>query len=112
LSEEFWLESIEKNFSENGTFLNSKLQRVYESATEEEALYELDNLETKWTDKYPQTSRSWRQNWHNLNTLFSYHEGAIRRPIYTTNAIESLYGDIRKAAKKRKYFLMMMQRRR
>jgi putative transposase len=66
-------------------------------------LYELDNLEAKWTNKYPQISRSWRQNWHNLNTLFSYPEG-VRRAIYTTNAIESLNSVIRKATKKRKLF--------
>ena len=79
------------------------LKRVYQSATEEEALRELDNLEAKWTDKYPQISRSWRQNWHNLNTLFAYSEG-IRKAIYTTNAIESLNSVIRKATKKRKLF--------
>jgi transposase-like protein len=79
------------------------LKRIYRSATEEEALKELDNLEDKWTDKYPQISRSWRQNWHNINTLFNYPEG-IRKAIYTTNAIESLNSVIRKATKKRKLF--------
>ena len=79
------------------------LKRIYRSATEEEALQELDNLEDKWTDKYPQISRSWRQNWHNINTLFNYPEG-IRKAIYTTNAIESLNSVIRKATKKRKLF--------
>ena len=79
------------------------LKRVYQSATEEEALQELDELEAKWAGKYPQISRSWRQNWHNLNTLFSYPEG-IRKAIYTTNAIESLNSVIRKATKKRKLF--------
>ena len=44
----------------------SDLKRVYQSATEEEALRELDNLETTCADKYPHISRSWRQNWHNL----------------------------------------------
>ena len=79
------------------------LKRIYQSATEEEALYELDQLEAKWADKYPQISRSWRQNWHNLNTLFTYPAG-IRKAIYTTNAIESLNSVIRKATKKRKLF--------
>ena len=79
------------------------LKRVYQSTTEEEALQELDSLEAKWADKYPQISRSWRQNWHNLNTLFGYPEG-IRKAIYTTNAIESLNSVIRKSIKKRKLF--------
>lgn len=79
------------------------LKRVYQSTTEEEALQELDSLEAKWANKYPQISRSWRQNWHNLNTLFGYPEG-IRKAIYTTNAIESLNSVIRKSIKKRKLF--------
>jgi len=83
--------------------VTADLKRVYQSATEEEALQELDRLEAKWEEKYPQISRSWRQNWHNLNTLFAYPEG-IRKAIYTTNAIESLNSVIRKATKKRKLF--------
>ena len=83
--------------------VTADLKRVYQSTTEEEALQELDALEAKWTDKYPQISRSWRQNWDNLNTLFNYPEG-IRKAIYTTNAIESLNSVIRKSIKKRKLF--------
>lgn len=37
-------------------------------------------------DKYPQTSKSWRAHWENLNTLFSYPPD-IRKAIYTTKAI-------------------------
>ena len=79
------------------------LKRVYQSATEEEALRELDKLDEKWATKYPQISRSWRQNWNNLNPLFAYSQ-EIRKAIYTTNAIESLNSVIRKAIKKRKLF--------
>jgi putative transposase len=71
--------------------------------TQEEALHELDRLDEKWASKYPQISRSWRQNWDNLNTLFAY-PSKIRKAIYTTNAIESLNSVIRKAIKKRKLF--------
>jgi len=55
------------------------------------------------SDKYPQISRSWRNHWENLNTLFIY-PADIRKVIYTTNAIESLNSVIRKAIKKRKLF--------
>ena len=61
--------------------ITADLKRVYQSATEEEALQELDKLEAKWADKYPQISRSWRQNWHNLNTLFSYPEGKSKSKL-------------------------------
>lgn len=79
------------------------LKRIYKSATEEEALLELDRFAEQWDAKYPQISRSWRSHWQNLNTLFNYPED-IRRAIYTTNAIESLNSVIRKATKKRKLF--------
>lgn len=79
------------------------LKRIYQSATEEEALHELELFGQQWDGKYPQISRSWQANWSNLNTLFRYPED-IRRAIYTTNAIESLNSVIRKAINKRKLF--------
>ena len=79
------------------------LKRIYQSATEEEALLALDQFAKQWDAKYPQISRSWRTHWDNLNTLFNYPED-IRKAIYTTNAIESLNSVIRKAIKKRKPF--------
>ncbi|MDX1348572.1 MAG: IS256 family transposase [Thiomicrorhabdus chilensis] len=79
------------------------LKRIYKSATEDEALLELDRFAEQWDAKYPQISRSWRSHWQNLNTLFNYPED-IRKAIYTTNAIESLNSVIRKATKKRKLF--------
>ena len=36
------------------------LKRVYQSATEDEALCELDQVEEKWRIKYPLMTRSWR----------------------------------------------------
>tara|TARA_R110001583_G_scaffold12410_8_gene55177 strand:- start:2197 stop:3030 length:834 start_codon:yes stop_codon:yes gene_type:complete len=84
--------------------VTADLKRIYQSVTEEEALLELDNFCSRWDEKYPQISRSWRAHWTNLNTLFKYPQD-IRKAIYTTNAIESLNSVIRKAIKKRKLFL-------
>ena len=83
--------------------VTADLKRIYKSATEDEALQELDQFAQRWDAKYPKISRSWRSHWHNLNTLFSYPED-IRKAIYTTNAIESLNSVVRKAVKKRKLF--------
>jgi len=79
------------------------LKSIYQSVTEDEAKLELDHFSEKWDEKYPQISRSWRANWENLNTIFSYPED-IRKVIYTTNAIESLNSVIRKSVKTRKVF--------
>lgn len=81
----------------------SDLKSIYKSATEDEALLELDLFAETWDSKYPQISSSWRKHWGNLNTLFKYPDD-IRKAIYTTNAIESLNSVIRKATNKRKVF--------
>jgi len=83
--------------------VTADLKLIYRSSTEEEALLELERFAEKWDSQYPQIAKSWRANWDNLNTLFSYPE-AIRKAIYTTNAIESLNSVIRRAIKKRKIF--------
>ncbi len=79
------------------------LKKIYQSATEDEALLCLEQFSERWDEKYPQISKSWRAHWQNLNTLFNYPHD-IRKAIYTTNAIESLNSVIRKATKKRKVF--------
>lgn len=81
----------------------SDLKQIYRSATEDEALAELERFATIWDEKYPQIAKSWRSNWLNLRLIFDYSE-EIRKVIYTTNAIESLNSVVRKAVRKRKVF--------
>lgn len=83
--------------------VTADLKNIYRSATEDEALAELEKFGEKWDEKYPQISKSWENHWLNLRTIFDYPE-EIRKAIYTTNAIESLNSVIRKATKKRKVF--------
>lgn len=83
--------------------VTADLKKIYQATTEESALQSLSDFSEKWDEQYPQISRSWRNHWENLNTLFNY-PADIRKAIYTTNAIESLNSVIRKATKKRKVF--------
>ncbi len=83
--------------------VTTDLKRIYQSATEQEASMELDQFADKWDDKYPQISKSWRNNWPNLITFFDYPPD-IKKVIYTTNAIESLNSVIRKSVKTKKLF--------
>ncbi|WP_408900996.1 IS256 family transposase [Photobacterium piscicola] len=83
--------------------VTADLKRIYQADTEEIALMERDTFSERWDEKYPQISRSWINNWENLNTFFRYPKD-IRKAIYTTNAIESLNSVIRKAIKNRKVF--------
>lgn len=79
------------------------LKKIYSSPTTTEAEAELEQFANTWDSKYPAISKSWREHWPNLITLFDYPD-EIRRVIYTTNAIESLNSVIRKAIKNRKIF--------
>ncbi len=79
------------------------LKNIYNAITEDEGLNGLENFAEKWDNKYPMISKSWRENWENLNEFFNYPE-YIRKAIYTTNAIESLNSSLRKVTKKRSAF--------
>ena len=79
------------------------LKKIYRAPAEEEALACLDEFAAKWDAKYPLISKSWRNNWNNLNTLFDYPD-YIRKAIYTTNAIESLNSSLKKLTQKRAAF--------
>lgn len=79
------------------------LKKVYQAASEETALYELDNFEEKWNKKYPKIASSWRENWAKLSTYFKYPQ-EIRRLIYTTNTIEAFNRQLRKVTKNKGVF--------
>ena len=83
--------------------LMADLKRVYAAPTEEIALAELDSFDEKWSGKYPKIAKSWKDNWANLSTYFKYPE-AVRRLIYTTNAIEGFNRQIRKVTKSKTVF--------
>ncbi len=79
------------------------LKTIYHAPTREAAEQALGGFAASWDDQYASISKSWRQHWANLITLFDYPP-EIRKIIYTTNAIESLNSVIRKAIKNRKIF--------
>lgn len=83
--------------------LASDLKKVYQASSESEAKLSLDNFAEKWDEKYPSISKSWRDHWVNIITIFEFGKD-IRKAIYTTNAIESLNSVIRKSTKTRKLF--------
>lgn len=83
--------------------VTADLKQIYQASSESAAELALEQFAKQWDSKYPQISKSWRNNWSNLITLFSYPP-EIRKVIYTTNAIESLNSVIRKATKQRKVF--------
>ena len=74
------------------------LKPVYRAPTLEAAEAALDRLEEKGGNTYPIVLKSWRANWHHLSAYFKYPE-AIRKVIYTTNAVEAVHRQFRKLTK-------------
>ena len=79
------------------------LRKIYASATVLEAEQALADFAQAWDAKYPTISKMWRAKWRDIVTLFDYPP-AIRRAIYTTNAIESINSVIRKFTRNRKIY--------
>lgn len=74
------------------------LKPVYRADTKASAELALDELENKWGEKYPIVIESWRNKWDLLSAYFRYPK-AVRKPIYTTNAVEAVHRQFRKLTK-------------
>lgn len=84
--------------SKNQKAFMADLKCVYKAATLNAAERALDELEAKWGDKYPMVIKSWRSKWPTLSAYFKYPE-YVRKPIYTTNAVEAVHRQFRKLTK-------------
>lgn len=83
--------------------LMADLKRVYAAPTEETALKELELSKDKWDGNYPKIYKSWHDNRATLSICFKYPE-AVRRLIYTTNAMEGFNRQLRKVTKSKTVF--------
>lgn len=79
------------------------MKPIYTAPTIDAAKLALDALEEKWGKQYPMSIKSWKDNWDRLTTFFKYPV-ALRKLIYTTNAIESLHALMRKNTRNRRVF--------
>ena len=79
------------------------LKKIYRAATPVEAEQALEEFAQAWDAKYPTIAKMWRAKWTDIITLFDFPP-AIRKAIYTTNAIESVNSVIRKFTRNRKIY--------
>lgn len=79
------------------------LRMIYAAPTIEAAEEALEAFAAKWDARFPSISASWRANWQRVIPFFGYPP-AIRKVIYTTNAIESINATLRKVTRKRGAF--------
>lgn len=79
------------------------LKPIYTAATVEAAADAMDTFEIEWGQQYPAIVDLWRRNWERFIPFLAF-DPAIRKIIYTTNAIESLNYQLRKVTKTRGHF--------
>ena len=76
------------------------LKPIYTAIDADGALVALEAFEEKWGAQLPVIGQAWRSAWEHV-TPFMAFEPEVRRVIYTTNAIEALNRQLRKASRRR-----------
>ena len=79
------------------------LKPIYTAPTVDAAAQALDDFEAGWGGSYEAIVDLWRRHWDRF-TPFLEFDPAVRKIIYTTNAIESLNYQLRKVTKTRGSF--------
>lgn len=89
----------------NRSELASALKTIYQAPTAQAAEAALDEFEhSEFGKRYPGVVRIWRNAWDRVIPFFAFSP-AIRKLLYTTNAIESLNRSIRKVIKTKGSFV-------
>jgi putative transposase len=83
--------------------VTSSLRPIYTAANADQAMVELERFDSEWGQRYPATVMAWREAWEHVTPFLSLPE-ELRRAVYTTNTIEGLHRQIRKAIKTRGHF--------
>ncbi len=81
----------------------ASLRTIYTAPTEAAASAALVAFTEQWGAQYSAIAPAWQKNWARLTPFFDYPP-AIRKVVYTTNAIESLNYSLRKVIKGRGAF--------
>jgi putative transposase len=79
------------------------LRPIYTAPNAEQALIELERFDAEWGQRYPATVNAWRTSWEHVTPFLALPD-ELRRAVYTTNTIEGLHRQIRKAIKTRGHF--------
>lgn len=79
------------------------LKSIYNAESEERAHEIMLDVKEKWEKQYPNSMKSWVDNWDAICPIFKFSSN-VRKIIYTTNAIESLNSTIRRLNHQRSVF--------
>jgi putative transposase len=79
------------------------LKPIYTAASADAAQAALEAFDAKWGARFPVITQAWLDAWEYVIPFLAF-EPDIRRVIYTTNAIEALNRQLRKAIKTKGHF--------
>src|SRR3954466_15403632 len=79
------------------------LRPIYTAPNADAALSELERFDAEWGARYPATVRAWRASWEYVIPFLALPD-ELRKALDTTNTIEGLHRQIRKAIKTRGHF--------
>jgi transposase-like protein len=84
--------------------LAAAIRPIYTAPSAEAAQAELEAFaKGAWGQKFPTVSAAWRNAWDRVIPFFAFPP-AVRKVIYTTNAIENVNAQLRKIIKNRSHF--------
>ena len=76
----------------------AQLKKIYGATSLKAAEAEFERFKQTWKE-YPGAVEVWTRNWQHVEQLFNYGS-AVRKVMYTTNAIESVNSSFRKVTKR------------
>src|SRR5579871_4834730 len=79
------------------------LKPIYTASDPDVALQALETFEEKWGKQLPVIGQAWRSAWEHVTPFMAFPE-EVRRVVYTTNAVEALNRQLRKAIKTKGHF--------
>jgi putative transposase len=79
------------------------LKPIYTATDVDSAQEALERFEQKWGAQLPPVVKAWRENWEYVIPFMAFPPG-VRRVVYTTNPIEALNRQLRKAIKTKGHF--------
>src|SRR5450631_335956 len=74
------------------------LKPIYTAKDADQAHAELETFDEKWGARFPVITQAWLNAWEHVIPFLAFPD-EVRRVIYTTNAIEALNRQLRKAIK-------------
>jgi putative transposase len=79
------------------------LKPIYTAVDADAAQLALEAFDEKWGKRFPVITQAWLNSWEHVTPFLAF-EPEVRRVIYTTNAIEALNRQLRKAVKTKGHF--------